>query len=38
VEWLRAITPFIHKLSAFCLIGAGAYLLYYWIVEARLYG
>ena len=37
-KWLRAITPFIHKLSAFFLIGAGAYLLYYWIVEARLFG
>ena len=37
-KWLRAITPFIHKLSAFFLIGAGAYLLYYWIVEARILG
>ena len=37
-KWLRAITPFIHKLSAFFLIGAGLYLLYYWLVEARLLG
>jgi hypothetical protein len=37
VEWLRAITPFIHILSAFCLVGAGARLLYFWIVEAWLF-
>jgi len=37
-KWLRAITPFIHKLSAFFLIGAGFYLLYYWIIESSFFG
>lgn len=30
-KWLRSITPHIHRLSALFLIGAGVYLLYYWL-------
>ena len=30
-RWLRALTPYIHRLSAMFLIGAGAYLVYYWL-------
>ena len=30
-RWLRKVVPHIHRLSAFFLIGAGGYLLYYWI-------
>jgi threonine/homoserine/homoserine lactone efflux protein len=35
-RWLRTLTPHIHRLSAMFLIGAGAYLIYYWIVTARI--
>ena len=34
--WLRTLTPYVHRLSALFLIGAGAYLIYYWIVQGRL--
>ena len=36
VRWLRTLTPYVHRLSAMFLIGAGAYLIYYWIVTGRL--
>jgi cytochrome c-type biogenesis protein len=29
--WLRTLMPHIHRLSAMFLIGAGAYLIYYWL-------
>ena len=35
-RWLRTLTPHIHRLSAMFLIGAGAYLIYYWIVTGRI--
>lgn len=28
---LRAVVPYVHRVSAFFLIGAGAYLVYYWV-------
>ncbi|MBN1262319.1 MAG: cytochrome c biogenesis protein CcdA [Anaerolineae bacterium] len=31
-RWLRALTPHVHRLSAMFLIGAGAYLIYYWLM------
>jgi cytochrome c biogenesis protein CcdA len=31
VRWLRLMTPYIHRVSAMFLIGAGAYLVYYWV-------
>lgn len=31
VRWLRLVTPYIHRVSAMFLIGAGAYLVYYWL-------
>ena len=31
-RWLRTLTPYVHRLSAMFLIGAGAYLIYYWLV------
>jgi cytochrome c biogenesis protein CcdA len=31
-RWLRALTPHVHHLSALFLIGAGAYLVYYWLM------
>ena len=36
VRWLRLMTPYIHRVSAMFLIGAGAYLIYYWIFQAGL--
>jgi cytochrome c biogenesis protein CcdA len=36
-RWLRTLTPYVHRLSAMFLIGAGAYLVYYWVVQGRLF-
>jgi len=36
VRWLRLMTPYIHRVSAMFLTGAGAYLIYYWIFQAGL--
>jgi cytochrome c biogenesis protein CcdA len=30
-RWLRLVTPYVHYVSAMFAIGAGAYLVYYWI-------
>jgi cytochrome c-type biogenesis protein len=35
-KWLNRITPFMGRISAFFLIGAGAYLVYYWLFVAGL--
>jgi cytochrome c biogenesis protein CcdA len=35
-RWLRALTPHIHRLSAMFLVGAGVYLIYYWVFFAGL--
>jgi threonine/homoserine/homoserine lactone efflux protein len=37
-RWLRRVLPYVHRLSALFLIGAGVYLIYYWIFEADLFG
>jgi len=36
VRWLRLMTPYIHRVSAMFLTGAGAYLIYYWVFQAGL--
>jgi cytochrome c biogenesis protein CcdA len=36
-RWLRTLTPYIHRLSSMFLIGAGAYLIYYWVFQAELF-
>jgi predicted transporter len=33
-KWLRFLRSYIHRLSAMFLIGAGAYLVYYWMFQA----
>jgi threonine/homoserine/homoserine lactone efflux protein len=33
-RWLRRVMPYVHSLSAMFLIGAGAYLIYYWATHA----
>ncbi len=33
-RWLRQVMPYVHNLSAMFLIGAGAYLIYYWATHA----
>jgi cytochrome c-type biogenesis protein len=35
-KWLNRITPFMGRISAFFLIGAGTYLVYYWLFVAGL--
>ncbi len=35
-RWLRLLTPYIHRLSAMFLVGAGAYLVYYWVFQSGL--
>jgi cytochrome c-type biogenesis protein len=30
-KWLRTLTRYVHRLSAMFLIGAGVYLIYYWL-------
>jgi cytochrome c biogenesis protein CcdA len=37
-RWLRRVLPYVHRLSALFLIGAGIYLIYYWLFEAGLFG
>jgi cytochrome c biogenesis protein CcdA len=37
-RWLRRVLPYVHRLSALFLIGAGVYLIYYWVFEAGLFG
>jgi len=32
-RWLRRLMPYIHRVSALFLIGAGVYLIYYWLVS-----
>lgn len=35
-RWLRRLIPYVHRVSALFLVGAGAYLIYYWLVEVGL--
>lgn len=37
-RWLRRVMPYVHRVSAVFLIGAGLYLIYYWIFRAGLLG
>jgi cytochrome c biogenesis protein CcdA len=32
-RWLRRLMPYVHRVSALFLIGAGLYLIYYWLVS-----
>jgi cytochrome c biogenesis protein CcdA len=33
-RWLRTVLPYVHRMSALFLTGAGAYLVYYWLFVA----
>jgi cytochrome c-type biogenesis protein len=35
-RWLRTALPYVHRMSALFLVGAGAYLVYYWLFIAGL--
>ena len=35
-RWLNRLAPYIHRISAFFLVGAGLYLVYYWVFVAGL--
>lgn len=34
---LRRVVPYVHRVSALFLMGAGAYLIYYWVFQAGLF-
>ncbi|MBI2917752.1 MAG: cytochrome c biogenesis protein CcdA [Chloroflexi bacterium] len=36
-RWLEGATPYVHRASALFLVGAGAYLIYYWVFFARFF-
>jgi hypothetical protein len=35
-RWMRLVTPYIHQVSTMFVIGAGAYLVYYWVFQTGL--
>jgi len=35
-RWLRGAIPYVHRASALFLLGAGIYLIYYWLFEGGL--
>jgi cytochrome c biogenesis protein CcdA len=35
-RWLRRLMPYVHRVSALFLVGAGIYLIYYWIFQVGL--
>jgi len=35
-RWLRRLMPYVHRVSALFLIGAGLYLIYYWLVSVNV--
>lgn len=35
-RWMRLVTPYVHRVSAMFVIGAGAYLVYYWVFQTGL--
>jgi cytochrome c biogenesis protein CcdA len=35
-RWLNRLAPYIHRISALFLVGAGLYLMYYWVFVAGL--
>jgi len=37
-RWLRRLIPYVHRVSALFLIGAGVYLIAYWLAEVGLLG
>lgn len=37
-RWLRRLMPYVHGVSALFLVGAGIYLIYYWLVNVGLLG
>jgi cytochrome c-type biogenesis protein len=37
VRWLRVAIPYVHRMSALFLLGAGAYLIYYWVFYADFF-
>jgi cytochrome c-type biogenesis protein len=36
-HWLRAAVPYVHRMSALFLLGAGTYLIYYWVFYADFF-
>jgi cytochrome c-type biogenesis protein len=36
-QWLRGALPYVHRVSALFLVGAGGYLIYYWVFYADFF-
>ncbi|MDA1129498.1 MAG: hypothetical protein O2913_12495 [Chloroflexi bacterium] len=36
-QWLRRAVPYVHRMSALFLMGAGSYLIYYWVFYADFF-
>ena len=36
-RWIRGAAPYLHRISALFLLGAGAYLIYYWVFYADFF-
>jgi cytochrome c-type biogenesis protein len=36
-RWLRGVIPYVHRISGLFLLGAGAYLIYYWVFYADFF-
>jgi cytochrome c biogenesis protein CcdA len=36
-KWVRHLIPYVHRVSALFLMGAGVYLIYYWVFQAGLF-
>jgi cytochrome c biogenesis protein CcdA len=36
-QWLRGALPYVHRVSALFLVGAGGYLIYYWVYYADFF-
>ncbi len=38
IDYLGRFLPYVHKASGVLLVGAGGYILYYWLVKGQLLG
>ena len=36
-QWLQGAIPYVHRMSALFLMGAGTYLIYYWVFYADFF-
>jgi cytochrome c biogenesis protein CcdA len=36
-KWVRQLIPYVHRVSALFLVGAGVYLVYYWVLQGGVF-